>query len=136
MRVILDSNVFLSALLSPGGPQHRIYEAWRGGRFDIAICTEQIEELRRASRYPKFRGILQPHRVGLMLNNLQRAEVFDRLPAGHEATDPQDAYLLALAEVSSAQYLVTGDKRAGLLQRRSVGAARIVTATVFCGLVL
>jgi putative PIN family toxin of toxin-antitoxin system len=136
MRVVLDSNVFLSALLSPKGPPHRIYEAWRRGRFDIATCGEQIEELRRASRYPKFRGILQPHRVGLMLNNLQRAEIFDHLPGGHEAADPHDAYLLALAVVSEAQFLVTGDKRAGLLERRSIGTARIVTAAVFCDMVL
>jgi putative PIN family toxin of toxin-antitoxin system len=136
MRVILDSNIFLSALLSPGGSPHRIYEAWRRGRFEIATCDEQLEELRRASRYPKFRSILQPHRVGLMLNNLQRAVVFDRLPDHHETADPHDAYLLALAEISGARYLVTGDKRAGLLDRRSLGVTRIVTAAAFCDAVL
>ncbi len=71
MRVVLDSNIFLSALLSPHGPPHMIYRAWRGGRFELVTCTIQLDELRRASRYPKFRGILQPHRVGQMVNNLQ-----------------------------------------------------------------
>lgn len=91
-----------------------------------------MDELRRASRYPRFRHFLQPHRVGQMVNNLQRAIVSDRLASGHEAADPDDAWLLALAEAGRAQYLVTGDKRSGLPGRGRVGAARIVTAAVFC----
>jgi hypothetical protein len=71
MRVVLDSNILLSALISPHGPPHRIYEAWRQRRFELVTTGVQLDELRRASRYPKFRGILQPHRVGRMLNNLQ-----------------------------------------------------------------
>jgi len=78
MRVILDSNILLSALISPHAPPHRIYQAWRKDVFELVTCFEQIEEIRRASRYPKFKNILQPHRVGLMLNNMQKkATVID-----------------------------------------------------------
>jgi putative PIN family toxin of toxin-antitoxin system len=132
MRVVLDSNIFLSALISPHGPPHRIYQAWRQGAFDLVTCTAQLDELRRASRYPKFRDILQPHRVGLMINNLNRAFVIDRLPKGFESADPDDAWLLAVAEEGSADYLVTGDKRAGLLRMGHTGATRIMTAVAFC----
>ena len=68
MRVILDSNKLLSSLISPHSPPNRIYQAWQQGIFDLVTCSEQLEEIRRASRYPKFKSILQPHRVGLMLN--------------------------------------------------------------------
>jgi hypothetical protein len=129
---VLDSNIFLSALLSPYAPPHRIYQAWRQGRFDLITSPVQLDELRRASRYPKFRDILQPHRVGHMLNNLHRAIRIDRLPDGYEAVDPDDAWLLALADAGRADYLVTGDKRSGLLARRSVATARILTAAGFC----
>ena len=132
MRVVLDSNIFLSALLSPHAPPHRIYQAWRQGRFELITSTIQLDELRRASRYPKFRGILQPHRVGHMLNNIHGATIIDRLPGGYEAEDPHDTWLLALADVGGANYLVTGDKRSGLLAQRHVGAARILTAAAFC----
>jgi uncharacterized protein len=134
MRVVLDSNIFLSALLSPHAPPHRIYQAWRQGRFELVTSTIQLDELRRASRYAKFRGILQPHRVGHMLNNLHGATVLDRLPGGYEVSDPHDAWLLALAEVGRADYLVTGDKRSGLLAKRRIGTARILTAAAFCGI--
>ena len=132
MLVVLDSNVLFSALISPYGAPHRIYEAWREGRFEVATCEEQIEELRRASRYPKFRNILQPHLVGLMLNHLHGAQVMEHFPSHHEAKDPHDTYLLNLADAVQAHYLVTGDKRAGILQHRRIGKTRILTAAAFC----
>ncbi len=136
MLVVLDSNVLFSALISPHGTPHRIYEAWRESRFELATCPEQIEELRRASRYPKFRNILQPHLIGLMLKHLHRAHILQQVPNRHAAADPRDTYLLNLADAAQAQYLVTGDKRAGMLQQRRVGKTRIVTAATFCEKVL
>ena len=132
MLVVLDSNVFFSALISPYGPPGRVFEAWREGRFEVATCREQIEEIRRASRYPKLRAILKPHLVGRMMNALQRARVFEDVRRKHSASDPADAYLLDLAELAKADYLVTGDKRSGLLKMKRVAGARIVTAAVFC----
>lgn len=37
MRVILDTNVLLGALISPHGPPDAIYRAWRAGGFDLAV---------------------------------------------------------------------------------------------------
>ena len=132
MRVVLDTNVLLSALISPHGPPDVIYRAWRAARFEVVTSVAQLDELRRASRYPKFKAVLQPHRVGTMVNNLQRAVVLEHLPTGIEADDPNDVFLLAMAVASEAEYLVTGDHRAGLLQRGSIGRTRIVTPAAFC----
>ncbi|PTU65715.1 putative toxin-antitoxin system toxin component, PIN family [Chromobacterium sp. Panama] len=135
MRVILDTNVLLGALIAPSGPPDVIYRAWRASRFELLTSVAQLDELRRASRYPKLRAILPAHRVGTMVNNLQRAIVLDvlpPLPPGVEATDPNDVFLLAMALAGEADYLVTGDRRAGLLQRGSIGRARIVTPAIFC----
>ena len=91
------------------------------------------------SRYPKLKPILPAHRVGTMVNNLQRAVVLDLLPPlpeGVEANDPNDAFLLAMALAGEADYLVTGDRRAGLLQRGSIARTRIVTPATFCAEVL
>jgi putative PIN family toxin of toxin-antitoxin system len=135
MRVILDTNVLLGALISPHGPPDAIYRAWRAGRFDLVTSTAQLDELRRASRYPKLKSILPAHRVGTMVNNLQRAIVLETLPPlpeDVETNDPNDAFLLAMALASEADYLVTGDRRAGLLQRGRIGRARIVSPAAFC----
>jgi putative PIN family toxin of toxin-antitoxin system len=132
MRVVLDTNVLLSALLSPRGLPDVIYRAWRATRFEVVTSQIQLEEIRRASRYPKFKAVLQPHRVGTMVNNLQRALVLNTLPTGLETDDPFDAFLLGMAVAGEADYLVTGDHRAGLIQRRHIGRTRIVTPAVFC----
>jgi putative PIN family toxin of toxin-antitoxin system len=135
MRVILDTNVLLGALISPHGPPDMLYRAWRAARFELVTSATQLDELRRVSRYPKLKAILPAHRIGTMVKNMQRAIVLDTLaplPQGVEAADPCDAFLLAMALAGEADYLVTGDRRAGLLQRGSVGRARIVTPAAFC----
>ncbi len=135
MRVILDTNVLLGALISPHGPPDTIYRAWRAARFDLVTSTAQLDELRRVSRYPKLKTILPAHRIGTMVNNMQRAVVLGvlpPLPEGVDVSDPNDAFLLAMALTGEADYLVTGDRRAGLLQLGNLGRARIVTPTVFC----
>lgn len=136
MRVVLDSNILFSALISPHGAPDAIYRAWRAAHFEVVTSRMQLEEIRRASRYPKLQAILQPAKVGTMINNLQRAVVLERLSIEAEADDPDDAFLLAMAVEGEADYLVTGDRRAGLLQRDHIGRTRIVTPTVFCAEVL
>jgi len=135
MRVVLDTNVLLAALISPYSPPDAIYRAWHAARFDLVTGRAQLDELRRVSRYPKIKAILPAYRIGTMINNLQRALVLDMLPPlpdGMEASDPNDTFLLAMALVGEADYLVTGDRRAGLLQRGKFGRTRIVTPAAFC----
>jgi uncharacterized protein len=135
MRVVLDTNVLLSALLSPHGMSDTLYRAWQKDRFELVTSSTQIDELRRASRYTKFKDVLQPYRVGTMVNNMRRAimvETLQPLPTGIEINDPNDAFLLAMALAGEADYLVTGDHRAGLLQRGSLGRTRIVTPAILC----
>ena len=139
MRVVLDTNVLLAALISSHGHPDIIYRAWRAARFDLVTGTVQLDELRRVSRYPKIRAILPAHRVGTMINNIQRAIVLNTLPPlpnGIDADDPNDAFLLAMSLAGEADYLVTGDRRAGLLQRGRIGRTRIVTPATFCAAAL
>jgi putative PIN family toxin of toxin-antitoxin system len=135
MRVILDTNVLLGALISPYGPPDIIYRAWRAARFELVTSAAQLEEVRRVSRYPKLKTNLPAHRVGTMVNNMQRAIVLDNLPPppdGMDLNDPNDVFLLSMALASEANYLVTRDRRAGLLQLGSAGRTRIVSPHTFC----
>ena len=136
MRVVLDTNVLFSALISPHGAPDKIYRAWRAARFEIVTSHMQLKEIRRASRYPKFKTILQPASVGTMVNNLQRAVVLERLTIKVEAVDPDDEFLLAITLEGEADYLITGDHRAGLLQQGHIKRTRIITPADFCSEVL
>jgi hypothetical protein len=44
MLVLLDTNIFLSALLTFDGPPGRIYREWRSKRFDLVTSTEQLDD--------------------------------------------------------------------------------------------
>ena len=135
MRVVLDTNVLLAALISSHSSPDIIYRAWHAARFDLVTAAAQLDELRRVSRYPKIKAILPAHRVGAMINNMQRAIVLGELPHlpdSIEVNDPNDAFLLAMSLAGEADYLVTGDRRAGLLQRGNIGRTRIVTPATFC----
>ena len=96
--------------------------------------TAQLDELRRASRWPRRETTLPAHRVGAMVDNMQRAVVLDGLPVipeGVGAEDPNDAFLLAMALACEAEYVFTGSRRAGLLQRGSIGRIPIATRPPF-----
>lgn len=46
MRVVLDANILVSALLIRTGYPAAIYRAWHEGRFGLLTCAEQLDELR------------------------------------------------------------------------------------------
>jgi len=130
LRVVLDSNVFISALISAGGAPHAIYRAWREQRFLLVTSAVQIAELRRASRYPKLRAIVPSREFGALLNRLHGALVLRRLPKLELSADPDDDYLLAMAKAAAADFLVTGDAK-HLLRLGKLGRTRIVTPREF-----
>ena len=137
MRVVLDSNVLLSALISPYGTADLICRSWQKSKFELVTSDIQLEEIKRASRYPKFKNILQPVRVGTLVNNLQRAIVLENLEISkEEVKDPEDAFLISMAIAGEADYLITGDYRAGLLERKHIERTRILTPSTFCKKIL
>ena len=133
MHVVLDTNLFLSALLSEKGPPARIVDAWRAGRFALVSSFDQIEEFKRAARYEKVRLYVSRSAAGKLINSLRGAEVLlKRLPRVGASPDPDDDYLLAMAAAAGAEYLVTGDK--ALLRLKQVATTRIVAAHRFAAI--
>jgi predicted nucleic acid-binding protein len=64
MRVVLDTNVLISALISPSGAADRVYKSWRAGTFDLVSCEEQLAEMRRVTRRPSMRSLIKPAEAG------------------------------------------------------------------------
>ena len=111
MRVILDSNVLVAALIAPAGPPHQLFEAFLGDRFTLITGDMQIEEFSRVTRYPAIRSRIHPAQAGRMLNAIRSLAVnIENPPTQSISRDPHDDYLFALAQASAADYLVTGDK--------------------------
>ena len=127
MRLILDTNILVSALLAQNSVPAEILAHWRKGQFTLLCCEEQIDELRRVTRYPKIRERLPQPLAGRLINELRSlSEFISPLPSVDVSPDPWDNYLLAMAEAGGAHYLVTGDK-ADLLSLTRHGQTQIVT---------
>lgn len=127
MRVVLDTNVLIAALLTRGNPPDKLYEAWRDGRFQLASCERQLEEIKRVSRRPLFKERFAPGVAGRMVNDIRAlALMCDPLPDVTASSDPEDDFLLATAMAAGADYLVSGDK-SGLLALKKHGTTTILT---------
>lgn len=112
MRVIVDTNILLSALLVGTSLPAHLVELWREGEFDLLTSVEQIDELMRVTRYPRMRERLSSSIAGRLINELRAsAAMLTKLPSVDVCADPFDNYLLAMAAAGSANFLVTGDKR-------------------------
>jgi putative PIN family toxin of toxin-antitoxin system len=126
MRIILDTNVLLSALLSPLGAPAELLDAWERKAFTLVACEALIAEFREAAGRPFFRARLRASAAELLAAGLRDFSLFCRdLPSGPVAPDPKDSYLLALAEAGEAEFLVTGDK--AILSLEHHESTRIVT---------
>ena len=135
MRVVLDSNIFISALISEGGAPYKAFDAWVNGRFNLVSSEEQIAELRRISRYPKLRQLVPKHVFGDLINALGKTALIEAAWVAVELSDPEDAFLLGMAETGNADYLITGDKRAGLLALKTYGRTQIITPSEFTAVI-
>ncbi len=131
MRVVVDTNVLISALLSGRSPPAQIVTLWREGRFELLTSQEQLDELARVTRYPKIRERLSSALAGRLVNELRDVAVMVAdLPPVTACADPYDNFLLAMIVAGTADHLVTGDKRDLLSMVRYEGA-RIIAVRDF-----
>ncbi|MFZ4411239.1 MAG: putative toxin-antitoxin system toxin component, PIN family, partial [Paracraurococcus sp.] len=54
MRLVVDTNILISALLAGTSLPAQLIVLWREGRFDLLTSAEQLDELRRVTRYSKI----------------------------------------------------------------------------------
>ena len=122
MRVILDTNVIVASFATRGLCS-AVFELCLD-RFDIVTSPFLRKEVESALlKKVRMPGNVISELVNFLTEHSISFEVRD-IP-GNVCRDPDDAQLLALAEVSGAEYLVTGDK--DLLILKKYCATKIVT---------
>jgi len=109
VKVVLDTNVFVSGVFFTG-PPHKILEAWRDGKIQLLLSPAILEEYRRvmselALRFPEIRveGVIEFMAV--------HSEII--LPSSLPPVirvDPSDDKFLECAVGRKATCIVTGDK--------------------------
>jgi len=82
MRVVLDTNILISALMIQTGNPPAIYRAWQEGQFILLTCAEHLDELRATLRKPAIAERIRPYKAGSLVNELKElAESVYALPA-------------------------------------------------------
>ena len=112
MRVVLDTNVLVSAVLSPGGPCAMLVRECLEARLRLLLCAEVLAEYREVLQRPRFGQ--SPARVdGLLTALVDVAEVhtLPLQPPVVRLPDPDDEVFAELALLARADVLVTGNLR-------------------------
>ncbi|MEO8602756.1 MAG: putative toxin-antitoxin system toxin component, PIN family [bacterium] len=130
-RVVLDTNVVLSAIVFKHGRLAPLRQAWHAARCLPLVSQATAAELMRALGYPKFR-LSADDRRELLADYLPCCATV-RMPVKTPKTpacrDAFDVPFLQLALAGRADYLVTGDADLRSLAERF--SCPIITAQSF-----
>jgi putative PIN family toxin of toxin-antitoxin system len=112
LRVVLDTNVVLSALVFGGAAAGRVRQAWQQGALLPLASTATVQELARVLAYPKFRlsGQEQKELLADYLPHTETVRIHQPPPQLPACRDVFDAPFMLLALAGKAQMLVSGDR--------------------------
>lgn len=112
-KIILDTNVLVSALIQRSYPYHIVYNIFSG--IEIALCISdplmreyyEVLNRRKFSRYPDF--LIKAEELLAAIE--RKAITFTPSTTLHIINDWADNRLLELAEESEADFLITGNTK-------------------------
>lgn len=113
MKIVLDTNVLISALLSPKSNIGKIFEAWQNEKYNLCFSEDLLAEISRVLSYPKIKK-----RLGfsdLEIRNYCSLLKFKGLLfdikhiKASVPKDQKDNHVLATFLASKADYLISGD---------------------------
>lgn len=109
MRIVLDTNVFVSAVFF-GGVPGRILEAWRDGRLQLVLSAAILDEYQRVGQVlsAQYAGVALEPILALLTLEAEFVESPD-LPSP-VSEDPDDDKFLACATASGVDIVISGDR--------------------------
>ena len=134
LRVVLDTNVFVSGLLSKTGLPAKILDAWRAGQYLLIASPPIVAEIKRVLQAPRIREkyFITDGDIEQLIILLEKealivpgyTDVKDAIP-----DDPSDEMFLACAVDAAADFIVSGDRH--LLEISEYKGISIITVNEF-----
>lgn len=132
-KVVLDTNILVSRLISPKGVPAKIVKALQEKRFILVTSEELLSELKRTLNYPKIKRNykLEDRDINKYIKNLS---IFSELVSPKEKLriikdDPDDNRFIESAVAGKATYIVSGDKH--LLELEEYEGIKLITSRQF-----
>ena len=119
MKLVLDTNVIVSALLKRSSAPGQILQLWRDGRFDLLVSDPLYAELTEVLGRRKLKVYLKPELSRRFLELLRDYATWvevGRVPP-HTVRDPKDLMVLGTAVAGRADLIVSGDQDLLVLRR-------------------
>lgn len=116
MTVVLDTNVFVSALIHPGSARSLVYRLV-AANANITISDYIILETETVLRRAKFRRRQILNQIWQELKPVLTVTIVNKTPSSKFLRDPKDHPILITAQTAQADYLVTGDKDLLILEK-------------------
>jgi uncharacterized protein len=127
MRVVVDSNVYISAALSVEGNSRSILTLAEKGLFEVSIADSITDEIQRILnqklRWPQDKIDVWMSYIGSFTHNVQPHQRV------HDCSDPDDNHILECALEAHAEVIVTGDNH--LLELHPYREIKILTPRQF-----
>jgi putative PIN family toxin of toxin-antitoxin system len=133
LKAVIDTNQFVSSLISKQGPSAQLIDRWRQQKFILVTSPEIIAEIQRVLEYPhisKKYKLSKSDVQSLLTLIAHEAVVIPKLPDVHVIKDdPDDDKFLECALAARAEYIVSGDRH--LLSLGSYKSISIITVKEF-----
>lgn len=129
-QLVIDTNVFISGLISGSGPSAEILSAIRKGLAIHLVSDPIVDEYLRVLNYPrirKFKAMTDTFVANIAAYLVHKAERVELETAIRVSPDPDDDMFLATAVDGQATMLITGDKN-DLLSLTEIEGIPIVSA--------
>ena len=110
MRIVLDTNILVSALITKGTPPDQIYQAWLRNEVELVTSTAQIDEVTDVLARPRMRRYVDPDEGAQMVAAIHQRAMLREVPVVRRSPDPKDDAILAAAVVGKVELVVSGDR--------------------------
>jgi putative PIN family toxin of toxin-antitoxin system len=113
-KVVLDANVFVSAVLKPHSDLAKIFELVKEDRIKLILSEDILSEIRAVLLYPKIkkRHGRSPREVEEFLNTASQASILaqGKIDSNEIREDPSDNKYLSAALEAKADFIISGDR--------------------------
>ena len=135
-RIVVDTNVIISSVLTPGGKPDQVFQAVFDGHFQLILSHDILKETRRVFSYPEIKKLLNKRgitteeiedflikliRISTLVAPITKPDIIK--------DDPADNNILAVALDGNADFIVSGDQH--LTSLKECYDIRILTPAEF-----
>ena len=133
IRVVIDANVFVSAILKPNSNPDKVIDLVKQGRITLALSPDILAEIRKVLLYPKIRKKLKltTKEIGEALAQIAQAAIITsgRVRLNAIESDPDDNRYLECAVEAQADFIISGDRH--LKDLKNFQGIKIVNSATF-----